>query len=54
MKSYGHYRRDKLTCQYGCCAEIWNKNKNSRLKCDKTRRKTARQKAVKEIKQEIS
>ena len=43
MKAYGHSRRDKLECRYGCCTGKSGKAKNCRELVDKSRRKTARQ-----------
>jgi hypothetical protein len=42
MKAYGHHRKDKLTCEYGCCGYRGLKRLGSRKKNDKYRRKTAR------------
>jgi hypothetical protein len=49
MKAYGHSRKDKLTCKYGCCTFKSGKDMNCREVVDKANRKTARQKAMKEI-----
>lgn len=43
MKAYGHSRRDKLSCQYGCCEGKSSKHINARKTVDKANRKTARQ-----------
>jgi hypothetical protein len=51
MKAYGHSRRDKLSCQYGCCTGKCGKERNSRDIVDKARRKKERNKAKKEIKE---
>lgn len=42
MKAYGHSRKDKLECKYGCCTSKSGKEKNCRKIVDKTNRKTAR------------
>jgi hypothetical protein len=41
MKAYGHSRRDKKTCKYGCCTNKSGK-KSFRKEVDRTNRKTAR------------
>lgn len=43
MKAYGHSRRDKLECVYGCCTSKSGAAKDCRKLVDRTRRKTARQ-----------
>lgn len=43
MKAYGHSRRDKLTCTYGCCGFKSQKKMNQRKVVDRTNRKSARQ-----------
>lgn len=43
MKAYGHSRRDKLECKYGCCTTKSGKQKNCRSVVDKAHKKTARQ-----------
>lgn len=50
MKAYGHSRRDKIECQYGCCTTKSGAKKNCRSVVDKSNRKTARQVAFKEMK----
>ena len=47
MKAYGHSRKDKLECKYGCCTYKSGKDKNCRKVVDKSNRKTARQEANK-------
>lgn len=42
MKAYGHSRRDKLECKYGCCTGKSGAKKGCRKAVDKTNRKTAR------------
>lgn len=42
MKAYGHSRRDKLECKYGCCTGKSGAKKNCRKEVDRTKRKTAR------------
>lgn len=54
MKAYGHSRKDKLECKYGCCTSKSGAKKNCRKEVDRTNRKTARQEAVKEIKEQRS
>lgn len=49
MKPYGHSRKDKQECQYGCCTFKSGKEKNCRAVVDKNNRKTARQNAKKLI-----
>lgn len=46
MKAYGHSRRDKLACRYGCCTTKSGKAKNCRVVVDRANRKTARQEAA--------
>jgi hypothetical protein len=43
MKAYGHSRRDKLQCKYGCCTGKSGISKNCRKVVDRANRKTARQ-----------
>lgn len=43
MKPYGHTRRDKLECDYGCCNGKSGKQKSCRKIVDRARRKKARQ-----------
>lgn len=50
MKAYGHSRKDKQECKYGCCTTKSGKEKNCREVVDKTKRKAARQEGFKEIK----
>lgn len=50
MKAYGHSRRDKIECKYGCCTTKSGPKKNCRAVVDKSNRKTARQVAFKEVK----
>ena len=45
MKPYGHSRRDRLSCDHGCCTEKYGKKKDCRPSTDRARRKTARQEA---------
>lgn len=45
MKAYGHTRRDKLECKFGCCTEKSGKDKNCRSLVDRANRKSARQAA---------
>lgn len=47
MQAYGHSRRDKLTCKYGCCTGKSGKERSYRCQRDRIRRKTARQLARK-------
>ncbi len=49
MKAYGHSRRDKLECKYGCCTGKSGKKKNCRTVVDRANRKTARQEAKSEV-----
>lgn len=43
MKPYGHSRKDKQECKYGCCTTKSGKKKNCRGEVDRANRKTARQ-----------
>jgi len=43
MKAYGHKRRDKLTCRFGCCQEKGGKSLRSRDVVDRAARKRGRQ-----------
>lgn len=43
MHPYGHSRRDKLECRFGCCAGKSHPKRNSRKIVDRANRKTARQ-----------
>lgn len=52
MKAYGHSRKDKIECQYGCCTTKSGKKKNCRIEVDRANRKTARQEGKKDIKEE--
>lgn len=47
MKAYGHSRKDKEMCKYGCCTTKSGKEKGCRKEVDRTNRKTARQEAKK-------
>ena len=42
MKAYGHSRKDKQECRYGCCTTKSGKDKNCRDIVDKNNKKTAR------------
>lgn len=48
MKPYGHSRRDKLECPYGCCTSKSGKGRRCRKAVDRAHRKTARQSNKKE------
>lgn len=48
MKPYGHSRRDKLECKYGCCVGKSGKDRTCREVVDRANRKTARQEATKQ------
>lgn len=48
MKAYGHSRKDKLECKYGCCTFKSGTKKNCRETVDRNNRKTARQQMKKE------
>lgn len=43
MHAYGHNRRDKLECIYGCCTSKSGAKRTSRKVVDKQNRKSARQ-----------
>jgi len=49
MKAYGHTRRDKLECDYGCCTGKSGKEKNCRGDVDRAKRKTARRQDKRKI-----
>lgn len=49
MKAYGHSRKDKQQCKYGCCTLKSGKDKNCRVVVDRANRKTARQMSKKEV-----
>ena len=42
MRPFGHSRRDKLQCAYGCCTGKCGKAKNGRRLVDRARRKAGR------------
>lgn len=46
MKPYGHSRRDKLECRYGCCTFKSGKYVKCRKVVDRANRKTARQEKI--------
>jgi len=48
MKAYGHTRRDKIECAYGCCTTKSGKAKNCRTVVDRSKRKKERQLAAKQ------
>ena len=48
MKAYGHSRRDKLVCGYGCCATKSGPMKDCRKVSDREHRKRARQEGRRE------
>jgi hypothetical protein len=50
MKAYGHSRRDKLECKYGCCTGKSGAKKGMREVNDRGHRKTARREAKQHIK----
>jgi hypothetical protein len=50
MKAYGHTRRDKLECKYGCCTFKSGKEKNCREVVDRSKAKKIRQSFKKECK----
>jgi hypothetical protein len=54
MKAYGHSRRDKLECKYGCCTYKSGHKLNCRKEVDRTNRKTARQEGKQQIKEQQS
>jgi len=49
MKAYGHSRRDKLECPYGCCTFKSGRKKACREVNDRQHRKTARAEAKRDI-----
>ena len=48
MKAYGHSRKDKLECDFGCCVGKSGKDRSCRAVVDRANRKTARQEGRKE------
>ncbi len=48
MKAYGHSRKDKEECKYGCCTGKSGKDKNCREVVDRANHKAARQEQKKE------
>lgn len=54
MKAYGHSRKDKLMCRYGCCGFKSMKFLSCRKVVDKSNRKTARQESQNETKDQLS
>jgi hypothetical protein len=46
MKAYGHSRKDKETCKYGCCTYKSGKKLRCREVVDRAHRKTARQEKI--------
>jgi hypothetical protein len=53
MKAYGHSRKDKQGCKYGCCTGKSGKERNGRPVVDRANRKTARQEAKLDVKGEL-
>lgn len=49
MKAYGSKRLEHFQCPWGCCGMRWRKSYPNREVYDRTRRKTARQEAKKEV-----
>jgi hypothetical protein len=49
MKAYGHSRRDKLECKYGCCTGKSGKKLNCRKAVDRSKRKAARQEPIEKV-----
>jgi len=54
MKAYGHSRKDKQECRYGCCTGKSGKERSCREVVDRSNRKTARQYANVEIREETT
>lgn len=54
MKAYGHSRKDKQECKYGCCTTKSGQKKNCRKEVDRANRKTARQEDKKVVMKEFS
>jgi len=46
MKAYGHSRRDKLECRWGCCTGKSGKHHTYRAISDRNHRKAARQAGI--------
>ena len=53
MKAYGHNRRDKLECRFGCCTGKSGTELNCRYIVDRANRKSARQYARKMIRGDL-
>ncbi len=53
MHAYGHTRKDKQECDFGCCGTKSLKGRRCQCVVDKTNRKAARQLAAKEITETI-
>lgn len=53
MKPYGHSRKDKMECKYGCCTFKSGKMRNCREVVDRSNKKTARQEQTKECNEKI-
>lgn len=54
MKAYGHSRKDKQECKYGCCTTKSGQKKNCRKEVDRANRKTARQEDKKVVMKEFT
>ena len=52
MNPYGHSRKDKLECKYGCCTFKSGNKRNCRKAVDRANKKTERQKCLKDIEKE--
>jgi len=51
MKAYGHSRKDKMECKFGCCTGKSGKMLHCRNIVDRSNRKTARQEAKRDAQQ---
>lgn len=49
MRAYGHSRRDKLECGYGCCTTKSGPMKGCRKVNDRSHRKAARQEGNRQV-----
>lgn len=49
MRPYGHSRKDKQQCKYGCCTWKSGTKMLCRKAVDRANRKTARQEAAKSV-----
>lgn len=53
MKAYGHSRRDKLECPYGCCTMKSGRKKDCRKVVDRSNRKAARRTFQRDVQDQL-